>query len=139
MNTKPGSKLRMIIAVTVLVLLAGCGGASETQDPDSVSPVGEDVTSAMVDRVTVEQRDNHFYAIVTGNYPDPCTSISSVEQIVESNTIRITLLTDRPADSMCAAVLAPFTIDILLETGGLGPGEYSVIVNGGPSTTFVLE
>ena len=139
MTTDLGSKLRIFIAVTVLVLLAACGGTSETQDPDSESPVGEEVTLAMVDSVTVEQRDNHFYAMVTGNYPDPCTSISSVEQIAEGNTISITLLTDRPADLMCAAVLAPFTIDILLTTGGLVPGEYSVIVNEGPSTTFVLE
>ena len=139
MTTDLGSKLRIFIAVTVLVLLAACGGTSETQDPDSESPVGEEVTLAMVDSVTVEQRDNQFYAMVTGNYPDPCTSISSVEQIAEGNTISITLLTDRPADLMCAAVLAPFTIDILLTTGGLVPGEYSVIVNEGPSTTFVLE
>ena len=139
MTTDLGSELRIFIAVTVLVLLAACGGSSETQDPDSESPVGEEVTLAMVDSVTVEQRDNQFYAMVTGNYPDPCTSISSVEQIAEGNTISITLLTDRPADLMCAAVLAPFTIDILLTTGGLVPGEYSVIVNEGPSTTFVLE
>jgi hypothetical protein len=93
----------------------------------------------MVDSVAVEQRDNQFYAVVTGNYSDPCTSISSVEQIAEGNTLRITLLTDRPADSMCAAVLTPFTIDVLLTTGGLGPGEYSVIINEGPSSTFQLE
>jgi hypothetical protein len=93
----------------------------------------------MVDSVAVEPRDNHFYAVVQGYYPDPCTSISSVEQIAAGNTLRITLLTDRPADSMCAAVLSPFTIDVLLTTGGLGPGEYSVIVNEGPSTTVVLE
>ena len=139
MNRKRGSIWRTIIAVTVLVLLVACGGTSETQDPDAENPVGEEVTYAMVDSVTVEPRENQFYAIVTGNYPDPCTSISSVDQIVEDDTISITLLTDSPADVMCAAVLTPFTIDILLTTGGLGPGEYSVMVNEGPSTTFVLE
>ena len=139
MNVKSGSKLCMILTLTFLALLVACGGASETQDPDSASPPGQDVTLAMADSVAVDQRDNQFYAVVTGNYPDPCTSISSVEQISEGNTLRITLLTDRPADSMCAAVLTPFTIDVLLTTGGLGPGEYSVIVNEGPSTTVVLE
>ena len=139
MNVKSGSTWRVMITLTFLALLVACGGASETQDPDSASPPGKDVTLAMADSVAVEQRDNQFYAVVTGNYPDPCTSISSVEQISEGNTLRITLLTDRPADSMCAAVLSPFTIDILLTTGGLGPGEYSVIVNEGPSTTVVLE
>jgi hypothetical protein len=139
MNVKSGSKLCMMITLTFLALLVACGGALETQDPDSASPPKEDVTLAMADSVAVEPRDDHFYAVVQGNYPDPCTSISSVEQSAEGNTIRITLLTDRPADLMCAAVLTPFTVDILLTTGGLGPGEYSVIVNEGPSTTFVLE
>jgi hypothetical protein len=128
-----------MITLTFLALLVACGGALETQDPDSASPPKEDVTLAMAESVAVEQRDNQGYAVVQGNYPDPCTSISSVEQSAEGNTIRITLLTDRPADLMCAAVLTPFTVDILLTTGGLGPGEYSVIVNEGPSTTFVLE
>ena len=139
MNEKPGSYIAMILAVTVLALLVACSGASETQDPDPASPPGKDVTLAMADSVAVKQRDNQSYAVVQGNYPDPCTSISSVEQIAAGNTLRITLLTDRPADSMCAAVLTPFTIDILLTTGGLGPGEYSVIVNEGPSTRFVLK
>ena len=139
MNLKSSRKLCMMITLTFLALLVACGGASETQDPDSASPPGKDVTLAMADSVAVEQRDNQFYAVVTGNYPDPCTSISSVEQISEGNTIRITLLTGRPADLICAAVLSPFTIDILLTTGGLGPGEYSVIVNEGPSSTFQLE
>jgi hypothetical protein len=139
MNVKSGSTWRVMITLTFLALLVACGGASERQDPGSASPPGKDVTLAMADSVAVEQRDNQFYAVVTGNYPDPCTSISSVEQISEGNTLRITLLTDRPADSMCAAVLTPFTIDVLLTTGGLVPGEYSVIVNEGPSTTVVLE
>ena len=139
MNRKPGSKLGMILTLTFLALLVACGGALETQDPGSASPPGQDVTLAMVDSVAVEPRDNHFYAVVQGYYPDPCTSISSVEQIAEGSTLRITLLTGRPADLICAAVLSPFTIDILLTTGGLGPGEYNVIVNEGPSSTFVLE
>ena len=139
MNRKPSSKLGMILTLTFIALLVACSGASDTQDPDSVSPPGKDVTLAMAESVSVEQRDNQFYAVVTGNYPDPCTSISSVEQSAEGNTIRITLLTDRPADSMCAAVLTPFTVDILLTTGSLGPGEYRAIVNEGPSTTFALE
>lgn len=135
MNMKRGSKLRVIIAVTFLALLVACNTAPESQ----TSPAGEAVTLAMVDSVTVEQRDNQFYATVVGNYPDPCTSISSVEQSVEGNTINITLLTDRPADLMCAAVLTPFTADILLTTGGLTPQEYAVVVNAGASSTLFLE
>jgi inhibitor of cysteine peptidase len=93
----------------------------------------------MVDAVTLEQRENHYYAVINGFYPDACTKVSSVEQVVEENTISITLLTDRPPDLMCAAMLTPFNIDVLLTTGGLMPQEYNVVVNEGPSTTFLLE
>jgi len=140
MNIKPRNLLHLLITVIVLALLAACGSTPETtENPDSVNPVGEEVTLAMVDSVTVEQRGNHYYAVVAGNYPDSCTSISSVEQIVAGDTISITLLTDKPADLMCAMVLTPFTADILLTTGGLMPAEYSVVVNEGPSATFSLE
>ncbi len=93
----------------------------------------------MVDSVTVEQRDNHHYAVIDGFYPDPCTYISSVQQVVEGNTVSITLFTESPADLMCAAMLTPFTVDVLLTTGGLIAGEYDVVVNDGPSTTLTLE
>lgn len=93
----------------------------------------------MVDSVTVEQRDNHYYTVVNGFYSDACTHVSSIEQSVEGNTISITLLTDRPANVMCAAMLTPFTVDVLLTTGGLMPQDNNVIVNEGPSTTFSLE
>jgi hypothetical protein len=94
---------------------------------------------AMVDGVNVEQRDNHYYAVINGFYPDACTHVSSVEQVVEDNTINITLLADRPPDLICAAMLTPYTVDVLLTTGGLMPQEYEVVVNENPSTVFALE
>jgi len=127
----------VIIAILILGLLPAC-----TNSPGTQATTGSEATSgtpAMVDRVNIEQRDNHYYAVVEGFYPDPCTYISSVTQDVENSTINITLLTDRPAGVMCAAMLTQYSVDILLTVGRFVPKEYSVVINDGPSTTFILE
>lgn len=140
MNFKPGSKLNLLIMCIVFSMVAACTSSPERQgslDSESLEAVSS--TQAMVDSVTVEQRNSHYYAVINGFYPDACTYISTIVQSVESNTISITLLTDRPADLLCVEMLTPFTIDVLLTTGGLKPQEYTVIVNKGPSATFLLE
>jgi hypothetical protein len=140
MRFKPGSKLTLVITMIVFSTLAACSGSPDTpENADTENLEWGSAAPAMVDSVAVEQQEGHYYAIVSGNYPDPCTYISSVEQVVDENTIRITLLTGSPADVMCAAVLTPFTVDVLLTIGGLLPQEYTVVVNDGPSTTFFLE
>jgi hypothetical protein len=141
MNFKLSGKLNtMMICLLVTTMLAACASSPNTQaTAGTKTPEEVSSTPAMVDSVTVELRDKHDYAIINGNYPDPCTHTSSVQQVIEGSTFKITLLTKRPADIMCAEVLTPFTIAVLLTTGGLMPQEYSVIVNEGPSTTFSLE
>lgn len=139
MLSRPISRFSVLIAVIVLGMTVSCGNSPESQaGADSGNEEAGSSSLAMVDSVAVEQRDNQYYAVVSGNYPDPCTSISSVEQVVEGDAISISLRTDRPTDLMCAAVLTPFTVDVLLTTGGLMPQEYTIIVNDGPSTTFSL-
>jgi hypothetical protein len=139
MNLKLAGRPSLTIVIIAFGMLVACTSTADTQqNADSENPETGSGTLAMVDTVTVEQRDNHYYAVITGNYPDPCTYISSIEQIVEGDTISITLFTDSPADLMCAAVLTPFTVDVLLTTGGLMPQSYDVVVNDGPSTTFSL-
>ena len=44
-----------------------------------------------------------------------------------------------PSDALCAQALAPFTEEVLLETEGLQPGEYTVDVNGELSTVFTIQ
>jgi hypothetical protein len=90
---------------------------------------------AIVDSVTVEERDGDYYAIVEGNYPDACTRTSSVEQEVDGSTIELSIYTSAPPDLVCATVLTPFTEELLLDTDGLEPGEYTLVVNGGMATT----
>ena len=141
MDSKPMSKINLLmIAFIIAAMLVGCTSSLGTQkNAGTENSEGESGTLAMVDSVTVEQREDHFYAVVNGFYPDVCTYISSVEQVVEGSAINITLITNRPADVMCAAMLTPYTVDILLTIGRLMPHEYSVVVNDGPSTTFLLE
>ena len=50
-------------------------------------------------------------------------------QDVVSSRFVISLLTDSPDDMLCAQMLAEYEVSLLLETGGLPPGEYTVEVN----------
>jgi hypothetical protein len=120
----------LIIVISVLVV--ACGGNDEPAEAPSVSGA-----AAMVDGVTIDFRNNHYYAVVTGTYSDACTRISDIEQEVSGEQMTITLTTAKPADLMCAQMITPFGVDLLLEIGGLIPGEYLVEVNG-ISTTFTL-
>lgn len=135
MKVNAANTWKLIVVIMVLgLLLVACD-----RQAGSDSSGTESGTLAMVNGVTIEQSDNHSYATVDGNYPDACTRISSVKQTVEGSTISITLLTDKPADSICASVLTPFVINILLTTGGLMPQEYTVVVNEDPSATLSFE
>ena len=65
------------ILQTILVLLASifvfaaCANG-DSQEADTTASE----TPAMVDNVRVELKNNHYYAVVIGNYPDPCTRIN---------------------------------------------------------------
>ena len=122
----------MALMVMLSFILVACA-SSETQ----VSEESAAGTPAIVEGVSVDFRNAHYYALVTGTYPDACTRISDVEQDVSGNAITIALSTAKPEDLMCAQMLSPFGIDLLIATGGLLPGEYTLDVNG-VTTTFTL-
>lgn len=113
-----------LLILTALLLLAAC--AADQPQESSTKSVGN---PAMVDGVVVETVGNHQYAVVVGFYPDPCTRISEVNQVVDGDRFVITLSTDSPEDMMCAQMLEAYEVSLLLETGGLLPGEYTVEVN----------
>ena len=116
----------MTSLVLVLSLILVACASSETQ----VSEVSDAGTPAIVEGVSVDFRNAHYYALVTGTYPDTCTRISDIDQVTSGNTITITLSTAAPEDMMCAQMLSPFGVDLLIPTGGLLPGEYTVDING---------
>jgi hypothetical protein len=121
-----------LLIFTISIILVACGGSDEQASDSSASGA-----AAMVDGVTIDFRNGHYYGIVTGTYPDSCTRISDILQDVDGEQIIIVLSTAKPADLMCAQMITPFGVDILLETGGLLPAEYLVEVNDA-STTFTL-
>ena len=125
-------RLSLILLLVVVLLLVAC--AADAQEESSAKSSGN---PAMVDGVEVVTRDSHQYAIVIGFYPDPCTRISEIEQDVDGNRFVISLSTDSPDDMLCAQMLEAYEVTLLLETGGLLPGEYTVEVND-RETTFSL-
>ena len=114
----------ILLVLVSMILLVAC--ADDAQEQSSSKSAG---SPAMVDGVVVETINQHQYAVVNGFYPDPCTRISEVNQTVDGSRFVITLATDRPDDLVCAQMLAEYEISLLLETGGLLPGEYTVEVN----------
>ena len=119
------------VILTAMLILVSCAPTTEVgQDPSG--------NLAFVDLVTVEMQGEHFYAKVEGHYPDACSRVSDVDQTFDGSTFNISLYVDRPEDMMCAQMLTPFTVLILLEVGGVSPGEYTVEVNE-RSDSFMLE
>jgi hypothetical protein len=132
--TKPRSVLLLLVVVS-LVLVACSSG----DDEDAAGSKAPCTDLAMVEGVTVEHRSGGSYAIVTVVYPDSCTRVSDMHQEVQGDTIEITICTARPPGVACAQMIAQVELEILLETGGLESGEYTVVVNDTASTTFAIE
>ena len=109
--------------------------ANGIHDPAPAAPMAPPESLTFVDSVTVEERDGGYYAIVQGNYSDLCASTSSIEQEVDGSTISLNIYQSSPPGMVCAAVLTPFILELPLDTTGLEPGEYTLIVNEGTATT----
>jgi DNA-directed RNA polymerase subunit M/transcription elongation factor TFIIS len=92
-----------------------------------------------VENVVVQERDGAYYAAITGTLPDSCSAVDAVEQSVEGNTISLTVSASRPGNILCDQAITPFLEEIQLDTEDLEPGEYTVDVNGEPSTTFTIS
>jgi hypothetical protein len=118
-------KLMMSLSLSLILVVSMTGCASGETGEEAVTG-----NPAFVDHVTVETQAEHNYAKVEGNYPDSCTRVSDVQQKFDGSTFNIELMVDRPEDLMCAQMLSPFNVLILLEVGGAMPGEYTVDVNG---------
>ena len=133
MKTRKTLWLLIVMMFALGLLLAACDSDTDGEDEDEEGAEGN---PAMVDSVMVEEQMGHKYAVVNGNYPDACSKISDVDQDLEGNTFKISLTTAQPEDLVCAQMLSPFTVNILLEVGGQAPGEYTITVNDSATTTF---
>ncbi len=122
----------LIAGLVILAGLAACGADSEAAPAE----LGEG--PAFVEDVAVEDRDGEYWAKVTGFYPDACSTYGGSDQQVNGNTIALTVTSTRPEDAVCAQALTDMTEEILLDTDGLAPGRYEVVVNEGRSTFFTI-
>jgi hypothetical protein len=139
MSLKDTKRLKwMVVLLLALSLsLVACLGGKEEPTPTVELSTGN---PTYVEAVEVEERDGDYYAIVEGSYPDACSTTGEIVQEVEGDTLYLTVYSTKPEDMMCAQTLTPFTEEILLDTEGLEPGEYTVIVNEDQATTtFTLS
>ena len=68
---------------------------------------------------------------VTGNKSIPCVELQTPAIFLDESTFTVALAETRlgPAET-CIAVLDPFETNIALDVTGLGPGSYTVSING---------
>jgi hypothetical protein len=87
----------------------------------------------------VESQPLGVNAIVRGQLPDAgCTRISSVNQVRDGNTFRLTLTTVTDPLSPCAPTLTSFEQVIALDVSNLPPARYTVNANGIEQTFELL-
>jgi inhibitor of cysteine peptidase len=114
------------------------GGASESPLPEPGDDVivGEALVES-IELLMLESFPLQVNVIVRGSLNDACTSLGEVTQVRRGSRIHLNVSTVRPADRVCAQVLAPFEKTFSLDVHGLPAGKYTVDVNG-VTETFEL-
>ena len=127
-------KTGVVLGAFLAVALTACQSGAEPEEAEIGSG------AAFIQTVEVEERDGEYWAVVEGHYPDACSTYGGSSQVVEDNTIHLTVTSQRPEGVACAQMLTEMTEEILLETEGLPPGEYALIVNDdNAQTTFMIS
>ena len=136
-------------AVVTLMLALGIGSffAIASSSGEKPTPVVEyDPVTTGYQLVTVEQVKAEVgfgspipvQVLVSGNLPDSCAQIELLQQEQEGSNFKITLSTVPSSAEGCIQDSVPFTINIPLNVTNIPTGEYTVEVNGHP-TSFKLE
>jgi len=120
---------------------ASGGDPTPTGPANPTSPSGGGQGSTVyVDSIDILTRESfpvQMSAIVKGNLPDPCTTITSASSKRDGNTFKIDIVTARPTDAVCIQMLSPFEQSVALDVAGLKAGTYTVVA-GEVSKTFEL-
>jgi hypothetical protein len=126
------------LAAILMTLVAACAPITATPSP-IVTEVPTVTSAAVVKSIEIlllESFPLQVHAILRGDLPDAgCTTISSVNQVREGNTFKLTLVTTTDPLAVCAQALTPFEEVVPLEVHGLPAGTYTVQA-GGVQTTF---
>jgi len=127
----------IIIGLIVVAVIAGVFLASRRGGQVAGEIV---VGEAVVDEVSVvllESFPIQAQATFSGNLPDGCTTIGDISQVLEGNTIRVRVTTQRDASLVCTQALSPYEKVVSLDILGIPAGQYTVDINGA-TTTFTL-
>jgi hypothetical protein len=131
------SKIFSLVTV-LMIFAAACAPITATPSP-IVTEVPTVTSAAVVKSIEIlllESFPLQVHAILRGDLPDAgCTTISSVNQVREGNTFKLTLVTTTDPLAVCAQALTPFEEVVPLEVHGLPAGTYTVQA-GGVQTTF---
>lgn len=93
-------------------------------------PVMGEAQVESVEVVILESLPVQARAIVRGSLPDACTELGEITSVYEAGLFQITLKTTRPAEAVCAQMLAPFETSVTLPVDGLPAAPYTVSANG---------
>ncbi len=122
------------------VVEAEATAVPEVTEAAEEQPVELATGPAEVSRVSVVEKHGTgvWEALVAGDLPDSCSFVSDTEQTVEGSRIKIAVASSRPQDLICAQVVTPYEINVLLNTNGLADGEYAVEANGVTAVEVVI-
>jgi hypothetical protein len=122
----------------LVVLMPACVPFVSPPAPISTTPLPTEALPVMgmavvqsVDVQILENSPLQVNATIRGQLPDGgCTRISSVDQMLEGNIFRVTLMTSTDPLALCAMALTPFEQVIALDVANLPPTKYTVNANG---------
>jgi hypothetical protein len=122
------------------MLLAGCQNQTANDAPDAASEQDMERDALFVDRLTVTTDDaGEHQATLVGHFPSVCSEMGGTEVSVEGDTILIEAYSLKPVGVVCAQQLTPFEETVALDLSGVAPGTYTVVVNGGATTSLTIE
>ena len=120
----------VLVLALMTSILAGCCGEKTTPTAVDGEVITGEATVESIEILLLESFPIQVNVVALGNLPDNCTEISEITKDRDNNTFRVTIITSRPMDKVCAEVLVPFKEVIPLDVMGLPAGVYTVNVNG---------
>ena len=143
--------LLIVIAVVVigaLLLISRSDGLSfpSSSVTDNVNGDNDGTTELVKKDASVTDIDILFISslpvqvriIARGELADSCTEVGDITTSRSGDSFIITVMTQRPKDLICAAVIVPFEESIDLDVEDITVGTYTVEVNG-VTGTFIID
>lgn len=113
------------ILVGLLAAVGGCGSDNPAAGDTTIQPI----TIESVDVLVLESAPPQVSAHVKGVIGDGCAELHSVEQERSGSIVRITILRQRPKDTICIQIARLY--DEVIRLAGTYPaGRYTLYVNG---------